>query len=292
MKKLNKYGHIIISITFICFMLLNFVVNSVYSAKCEYSGFTLECDNPSQCCGNVSEGFKVIKKFEDCDFGIAPGWPNADELATLACIYCPKVEAVLKSFGCDYSTASLDLPFDQSACNVKVRGTYYPPGYIGVEPAKIVCEILEFTYDEPFCCPSGEMCSADHTHCVGETIVNDFVEFEVTEANLDRNSGMFYIYADLKAKEGEKIYEPMKVIVRKLEYLYPSDKHRFIRLNSATEGDGTKGSIQAIDVYPPFHYILTGGLTQVSVGVMFEIELSRIAPFEFYVDVTGINIFE
>jgi len=99
--------------------------------------------------------------------------------------------------------------------------------------------------------------------------------------------GTYIIKAKLWAKEPEyNIHKPIKVIVNELEYVQPSDESwfSFIKLDSATEGDGTKGSKQTIDI----DYSLSS-FPDEAVDVEFVIDLLRKKSFKFYVDVEAFD---
>lgn len=314
MSKLNKQWAYIIPLVFIYFMISNFTVTDVHSeepypgAGWGWSEFScpegmVPCDlrdektdttccQAGKCCGVADGGgFNVIKAFnyEDCNCTKKDWSTEPQEDADICCAYCSKVKDALSS-----------IPDGQ------VRGT------IDDYSDKIYCKILGYTDPtEPFfCCSDDEECSYDETHCVGVTIVNDKVNFVVTGAKLidyttvpvtkrkyeywDGHwvywAGTYIIKAKLWVKDIYKhnIHTPIKAIVNKLEYVQPSDKSwfRFIKLDSATEGDGTKGSKQAIYMYPP--QCLDAEYN--AVHVEFVIDLLRIKPFEFFVDVEAIDI--
>lgn len=305
MSKLNKQWAYIIPLVFIYFMISNFTVTDVHSAYpgagWEWSEFScpegmVRCDSRDEptdttccqagkCCGVVGGGFNVIKAFdyEDCNCTKKDWSTEPQEDADICCAYCSKVQdALSSSYG-------------------QVRGT------IDDYSDKIYCKILGYTEEPSFCCSDDEECSFDLTHCVGVTIVNDKVNFVVTGAKLiDYTTGpvtkrkheywnghwvswagTYIIKAKLWAKDiKHNIHTPIKAIVHKLEYVQPCDKSSLIKLDSATEGVGTKGSKQAIYMYPPQCL----DMEYAAVHVEFVIDLLRIKPFEFFVDVEAIDI--
>jgi len=95
--------------------------------------------------------------------------------------------------------------------------------------------------------------------------------------------GTFTITAELTNTSVEKIniYEPVKALVNTLEYTDAVSKQYRPILLSATEGDGTKGSKQTIDVGEG---VL---IPDESVTVDFVIGLSVRSRFSFLVDVEG-----
>lgn len=306
MSKLNKQWVYIIPLVFIYCMISNFTVTDVHSEEpypgagwgwSEFScleGMVLcdprypKCCQAGKCCGVADGGgFNVIKAFayEDCNCTKKDSWTDPQEDADICCAYCLKVQEALCS-----------IPYGQ------VRGT------IDDYSNRIYCKILGYTDStEPyFCCSDDEICSYNETECVGVTIVNDKVNFEVYDTELIKYSyrkreywnghsvvvaGTYFIRAKLWAKNiNHYIHTPIKVIVNKLEYVEPRYKSRLIKLDSATEteeGVGTKGSKQAIYMYPPQFLERS---EHNAVHVEFAIDLLWLMPFEFFVDVEAIDI--
>jgi hypothetical protein len=119
--------------------------------------------------------------------------------------------------------------------------------------------------------------------CLGDKDYQDLVVEIDNVSTLTDQIGTFTITAELTntSVENINIYEPVKAVVNTLEYTDDVSKQFRSILLSATEGAGTKGSKQTIDVGEG---VL---IPDESVTVDFVIGLSVRSRFSFFVDVEG-----
>ena len=119
--------------------------------------------------------------------------------------------------------------------------------------------------------------------CLGDKDYQDLVVEIDTVSTLTGQIGTFTITAELTNTSVEKIdiYEPVKAVVNTLEYTDDVLGQFPLILFSATEGDGTKGSKQTIDVGEG---VL---IPDESITVDLVIGLSVRSRFSFLVDVEG-----